>query len=180
MDESASNAEPRFAAFVAIDWADQKHVWSLQPADSEKRQHGEIEHTPKAVESWVAMLSGRFGDQATAVAVEQSRGALVFMLSKYERLHIYPIHPRAAAEFRAALFPSGAKDDPIDAELLLELLVHHRARFRRLNPDTEQTRLVQHSVEGRRLRFHMAVAALADIGERFATGHRRLAQQQFN
>jgi transposase len=28
--------------------------------------------------------------------------------------------------------------------------VHHRARLRRLNPDTEQTRLVQHLVEGRR------------------------------
>lgn len=150
MNEAASGAEPRFAAFVAIDWADQKHVWSLQPADSEKRQHGEIEHTPEAVESWIAMLSGRFGNQAIAVAVEQSRGALVFMLSKYEQRNIYPIHPRAAAQFRAALFPSGAKDDPIDAELLLDLLVHHRARLRRLHPDTEQTRLVQHLVEGRR------------------------------
>lgn len=151
MRETVSGAaEPRFAAFVAIDWADQKHVWSLQPADSEKRQHGQIEHTPEAVESWVAMLTGRFGNQPIAVAVEQSRGALVFMLSKYEQLHIYPIHPRAAAQFRAALFPSGAKDDPIDAELLLDLLVHHRARLRPLRPDTEQTRLVQHLVEGRR------------------------------
>ena len=151
MRETVSGAaEPRFAAFVAIDWADQKHVWSLQPADSEKRQHGQIEHTPEAVESWVAMLTGRFGNQPIAVAVEQSRGTLVFMLSKYEQLHIYPIHPRAAAQFRAALFPSGAKDDPIDAELLLDLLVHHRARLRPLRPDTEQTRLVQHLVEGRR------------------------------
>jgi transposase len=150
MSETISGVEPRFAAFVAIDWADQKHVWSLQPADSERRQHGEMEHTPEAVESWVAMLSGRFRDQPIAVAVEQSRGALVFMLSKYEQLHIYPIHPRAAAQFRAALFPSGAKDDPLDAELLLELLVHHRSRLRRLHPDTEQTRLVQHLVEGRR------------------------------
>ena len=48
------------------------------------------------------------------------------MLGKYEQLHIYPIHPRAAAQFRGALFPSGAKDDPVDAELLLDLLVHHR------------------------------------------------------
>jgi transposase len=82
--------------------------------------------------------------------VEQSRGALVFMLGKYEQLHIYPIHPRAATQFRAALVPSGAKDDPSDAELLLDLLVHHRARLRRLQPDSEQTRLIQHLVEGRR------------------------------
>jgi hypothetical protein len=62
----------------------------------------------------------------------------------------YPIHPRAAAQFRAALYPSGAKDDPVDADLLLDLLVHHRQHLRRLSPDTEQTRLVQHLVEARR------------------------------
>ena len=150
MNETDSGAEPRFAALVGIDWADQKHAWSLQPADSEKRQRGEVDHRPEAVESWVAMLTERFGGQPIAVALEQSRGALVFMLGKYEQLHIYPIHPRAAAQFRGALFPSGAKDDPVDAELLLDLLVHHRSRLRRLKPDTEQTRLVQHLVEGRR------------------------------
>jgi transposase len=62
----------------------------------------------------------------------------------------YPIQPRASAQFRSALIPSGAKDDPSDAELLLDLLVHHRARLRCLRPDSEQTRLIQHLVEGRR------------------------------
>jgi len=113
--ESHSADEPAFGAFVAIDWADRKHVWSMQAAGSERRQHGEIFHTPEAIEVWVGELSSRFHGQPIAVAVEQSRGALVFMLSKYEHLHIYPIHPRAAAQFRAALYLSGAKDDPIDA-----------------------------------------------------------------
>lgn len=150
MSEGTSASEPRFAAFVAIDWADEKHVWSMQAADSDERQRGEVNHNPEAIESWVAILSSRFPGQPIAVAVEQSRGPLVFMLGKYEQLHVYPIHPRAAAQFRAALFPSGAKDDPVDADLLLELLVHHRTHLRRLNPDTEPTRLVQHLVEGRR------------------------------
>jgi transposase len=142
--------EPRFAAYVAIDWGDKKHVWSLQPADSDRRERGEIEHNPEAVAAWAAMLSARFGGRPVAMAVEQSRGPLVFMLGKYEQLRVYPIHPRAAAQFRAALFSSGAKDDPRDAELLLDLLTHHRARLRPLRPDTEQTRLLQHLVEGRR------------------------------
>jgi len=111
---------------------------------------GEIEHRPEAIETWVAMLCSRFGAQLIAIAVEQKRGALVFMLNKYGQLHLYPIHPRAAAQFRAALFPSGVKDDPVDADLLLELLVHHRRHLRRLSPDTEQTRLVQQLVEARR------------------------------
>ncbi len=142
--------EPRFGAFVAIDWGDKKHAWSLQPADSDRRERGEIEHSPEAVAAWAAMLSARFPHQPVALAVEQSRGPLVFMLSKYEHLHIYPIQPRASAQFRTALVPSGAKDDPSDAELLLDLLMHHRARLRCLRPDSEQTRLIQHLVEGRR------------------------------
>ena len=82
--------EPLFAAFVGIDWADQKHVWSLQTADSQKRESGELEHAPEAVEVWVAQLCQRFAQGPIAVALEQSRGALVFMLSKYERLHLFP------------------------------------------------------------------------------------------
>ena len=143
-------AEPDFVALVAIDWADQKHVWSLQASTSQLRERGEIVHTPEAVEAWMSGLRARFGEGPIAVAVEQSRGALVFLLSKYAGLHLYPIHPRTAAQFRAALFPSGAKDDPEDADLLLDLLLHHRERLRRLDPDTEQTRTLQMLVEERR------------------------------
>jgi transposase len=149
-EQPSAAAEPSFAAFVAIDWADEKHVWCAQAADSTAREHGEMDHSPEAIESWVGMLCGRFGDQPIALAVEQSRGALVFMLSKYAQLYLYPIHPRAAAQFRAALFPSGVKDDPLDADLLLDLLVQHRRHLRRLDPDTEETRLVQNLVEARR------------------------------
>jgi transposase len=142
--------EPRFAAFAALDWGDSRHAWSLQPAGSGQTEQGEIEHTPEAVQAWATELSRRFGGQPVAIAVEQSRGPLVFMLGQYSHLHIYPVHPRAASQFRAALFPSGAKDDPADSKLLLELLLHHRPHLRRLNPDTPETRRVQHLVEARR------------------------------
>ena len=150
MNSQRSCSEPSFGAFVAMDWADQKHVWSLQPAGSENREHGEIPHTPEAIDAWAGDLARRFPGRPIALGVEQSRGALVFMLSKYAHFHIYPIHPRAAAQFRAALYPSGAKDDPVDADLLLDLLLQHRRHLRRLNPDTEATRMVQHLVEVRR------------------------------
>src|SRR6266446_411083 len=51
---------------------------------------------------------------------------------------------------RDALYPSGAKDDPRDADLLLDLLLKHRDKLRRLSPDTEATRRVQNLVEERR------------------------------
>jgi hypothetical protein len=55
-----------------------------------------------------------------------------------------------SASMREALYPSGAKDDPRDADLLLELLVLHRDKLRRLTPDNEATRRVQNPVEERR------------------------------
>jgi transposase len=142
--------EPQFAALVGIDWADQKHAWCLQAAGTTQRESGEVEHTPEAVEAWVGQLCQRFGNRPVAVAVEQVKGALVFMLSKYELLHLFPVAPAMSASMRDALYPSGAKDDPRDAELLLDLLMKHRDKLRRLAPDSEATRRVQNLVEERR------------------------------
>ena len=142
--------EPQFAAFVGIDWADRKHVWSLQAANSEKRESGELEQRVETVEAWVGQLCQRFGDRPIAVAVEQVKGALVCMLGKYESLHLFPVPSTMAANMRDALYPSGAKDDPRDADLLLDLLLQHRNKLRRLSPDSEATRRVQNLVEERR------------------------------
>jgi transposase len=122
----------------------------LQAAGSQKRESGELEHSPEAVEVWVAQLCKRFAQGPIAVALEQSRGALVFMLSKYERLHLFPVPSTMAGKMRDALYPSGAKDDPRDADLPLDLLLQHRDELRRLSPDTEATRRVQNLVEERR------------------------------
>jgi Transposase len=131
------NPEIQYAAFLAIDWADEKHVWSLQEANSNTRERGEVDHMPEAVEAWVAQMSQRFAGRPIAVAVEQTRGALVFMLSKYEQLHIFPVPPAMTANLRKAFYSSGAKNDPSDADLLLDLLQMHREKLRRLSPDTE-------------------------------------------
>jgi transposase len=149
-EPSVSTEEPQWAAFLAIDWADQKHVWKLQPAESAPCEQGELEQTPEAIEAWASQLAVRFGGRAIAVALEQCRGAVVFALSKYCHLHLFPVHPSTVAHFRQALVPSGAKNDPGDTGLLLELLLHHRSRLRRLQPDTEQTRELQFLVEVRR------------------------------
>ena len=131
-----------FVALVAIDWADQKHAWALQAGIS-KVEIGSIDHTPEAIEVWAAELRMRFGGQAIAVALEQSRGSLVFMLAKYEHLVIFPVHPTVLVNYRKSFRPSGAKDDPSDARLLLDILTLHRDKLRRLNPDTPETRTLQ-------------------------------------
>lgn len=79
--------------WLGIDWADQKHRWAMRIDGEARIQQGELEHTPEAVEQFVSSLALRFPGQRVAVALEQSRGALLFMLSKYEHLVLYPIHP---------------------------------------------------------------------------------------
>ena len=65
-------------------------------------------------------------------------------------LHLFPVPSTMAARMRKALYPSGSKDDPRDADLLLDLLLQHRDKLHRLSPDTEATRRVQNLVEERR------------------------------
>src|SRR3954452_20900260 len=139
-----------FAAFVAIDWADQKHVWALATADSTCSECGTLEHSPEAIEVWAAELRLRFAGRLVAVALEQSRGALVFALTKYEHLVVFPVHPTTLANYRKSFRPSGAKNDPSDAALLLDVLTLHRDKLRALTPDTPETRTLQFLVEERR------------------------------
>jgi len=147
---SSTIAEPEWAAFTAIDWADNKHFWRLAPGQSGQQEQGEIENTPEAVDTWAMWLSIRFGGRPIAVCLEQSRGGLVYMLAKYPHLVLFPVHPKTAAQYRQTFCPSGAKSDPGDTASLLDLLMRHRERLRQLQPDTIETRLLQLLVEGRR------------------------------
>jgi len=146
----STKSEPEWAAFAAIDWADQKHFWRLVPADTRQQEQGELENTPEAVEVWAASLQQRFDSRPIAVCLEQARGALIYMLSKYAHLVLFPVHPTTAARYRETFCTSGAKDDPNDTASLLDLLLRHRERLRQLQPDTEETRLLQFLVEERR------------------------------
>jgi transposase len=150
MTSTPSLPEQDFAAFVAFDWADREHAWSLQVASTGQREHGTLVHTPAAIEAWAQQLAARFPGRCVAVALEQSRGALIFALRLFPHLVLFPIHPTTSYNYRAAMSPSGSKDDPKDADLLLDLLVHHRDRLRVLPPEDEPTRKLQMLVEKRR------------------------------
>jgi transposase len=75
---------------------------------------------------------------------------LIYALLKYDLFRLYPVNPKQLARFREALTPSGAKDDPADAALLLELLLKHRDRLRPWRPDDPTTRLIGQLAEDRR------------------------------
>ena len=88
---AAAPSEPEFAALAAIDWADKKNFWRLLTAGSRQSEAGELDSTPEAVEVWAANLQQRFGGRPIAVILEQTRGALVYMLTEYPHLVLFPV-----------------------------------------------------------------------------------------
>jgi len=148
----------QWAACAAIDWADRKNSWQVLAAGSHTPQEGEIENTPEAVDSWAADLYHRFQGRPVAVCLEQKRGPLIYMLTKYSHLVLMIAHPNTAAAYRETFAPSGAKDDGNDTASLLDLLLRHPDQLRQLDPDTEETRLLQFLAEDRRRLVNLRTA----------------------
>ena len=144
--------DPReeFAAFVAIDWADEKHAFALQVAGQRGVETGALAQKPEAIGAWAVRLCERFGSRPVAVAVEQSRGALIHALLGFDFLVVFPIHPTTVARFREAFRFSGVKSDPLDTAQILEILTKHLELLKPMRPDTEETRLLGRLAEDRR------------------------------
>ena len=140
----------QFAALVALDWADKKHDVCLYDQATGQREQRIIKHTPEALQEWALGLRTRFGGQAIAVTLEQSRGPLIYALLKYDFFVLYPVNPKTLARYREAFSPACGKDDPSDADYLLDLLQHHRDRLTPWRPDDEKTRTLRLLVEQRR------------------------------
>jgi transposase len=145
-----SNTNEPFAALVGLDWADEKHAVALLATGSQIPERTTLEHTPEALSDWAAQLHQRFAGGKIAIILEQSRGSLLYALLPHAHLVLYPINLQMAAKFRKAFYPSGAKDDPLDADLLLEILLQHRDRLQVWQPDEPVTRQLQLLVEARR------------------------------
>ena len=113
--------ETDYVAFVGIDWANAKHDVCIQGAGSEQREFAVIAHQVEQIDEWAQSLHHRFGSPI-AVAVELTKGPIVYALQKYDFFVIFPVNPSTLARYREAFTPSRAKDDPTDAELALDFL----------------------------------------------------------
>lgn len=130
-----------YAALIAIDWGDQAHVVATLPAPfCASPELSEITHDPEALTDFVCSLQSHFSGKRIAVALEQRKGALINFLSGFDFIDLYPIEPATAGHFRASFYPSGAKSDPVDAVLLLEILCKHPGRLRRWQPQSAEVR----------------------------------------
>lgn len=145
-----STKEPELAAFIGLDWADEKHAVCLRVAETNKIRTFFIEQQPEKLHTWLSDLREKFSNRKIGIAVEKSRGGLIYALMEYDFLILYPINPKSLAKYRESACISGAKDDPSDAELLMDLIYKHRERYRPWSSDTVETRKIQLLSEYRR------------------------------
>lgn len=136
--------------WVGLDWADKQHCLVVRTAPGAEPRAHLVEHTPEALDLWFMELRRQHPQGRMAVAIEQSRGAVLYALMKYDFLAIYPVNPRCLADYRSAFKVSGAKADPSDADLLCELVGLHADRLRPLVVEDVPTRQLRLLVESRR------------------------------
>lgn len=139
-----------YAGFVGWDWADEEHQITLRARGSDRVEGSTIPGRPEAIHNWAIAMRRRFRGERVAVCLEAYRGAVVWALMGYEHLVLFLANPKAAADFRKSLYPSGKKDDPVDSAMLLEYVEKHHEKLRRWNPADPATRALGMLSEHRR------------------------------
>src|SRR5262249_19617395 len=145
-----------YQATVGLDWADQQHdvFVGFANGDSYRRK---IDSRPEAVQEWLLELRSACGEGKIAIALEQRCGALFFQLCTHLFwIDLYPINPHSLASFRKTFFSSQAKDDPVDSQLLEELLRTHPERLRPYQSEPTTERKVDQYCRHRRSLLNLA------------------------
>jgi transposase len=142
--------EKSIRAWIGIDWADEKHDVSIYDVASGKQEALIVRQYPEALQEWLGQLRCKYERGYVAVVLEQGRGGLLNALMGCEFLVLYIINPKSLSSFREAFYGSGATSDPVDAELMREMVRQNPSRFRAWRPDDVQTRSLRLLSEGRR------------------------------
>lgn len=139
-----------FVAIIGIDWADRKHDICEVNCQTNTQHFSVISSQPKSINAWANELKKKYNGQLVAVACELKKGPLIYALSKFTHIVLFTINPSSVAKYRKAFTPSGAKDDPTDAAIQVEILQLHMSKLNVITPDSQSVRCLAQLVEYRR------------------------------
>ncbi len=139
-----------YAAIIGIDWADQKHDIYEVSTETQAHHYSVVSSKPEAIQSWALDLQQRYPNEQVIVVCELKKGPLVYALMKYPHIAIVPVHPTSFARYRKTFQPSGAKADPSDARLQVEMVTAHPDKFSLITPQSPEVRALSQLVESRR------------------------------
>ena len=89
-----------YAAWIGLDWGSDKHALCLQAADRSPVECCTLEQKPEVLHHWFMSLQARFDGRKVAVAIEQTRGAVIHFLLGLDFVHIFRIHPKSLNHYR--------------------------------------------------------------------------------
>lgn len=140
----------KWAALIGIDWGHSQHWIALEPLGQPTETPFALENTPEAIGLWIESLEKRFGGAPVAIAIEASRGSLVYALREVPWITLFPVHPATSTRQRQSFRPAGGKDDVLDALVLLEILRLHQHRLRPLQIADSDAHLLRELSRSRR------------------------------
>ena len=155
----------KYVLSVGLDWADQTHAVCQRAWTDGQRQVWAIGADPASVQAWLVALKALAGAQGrVAIGFEQNRGALFEMLRPHtDWIDLYPLNPLTVSKYREAFFTSGAKDDPVDGQLIEEILYHHLDRLRPYQAPEPELRELDLLCQQRRKAVDAAVACQNEL-----------------
>ena len=101
MDSGESEVD--YAAFMGLDWGSERHSVALQTAGCTEVETFTIKQTPEDLHSWFIKLQEKCGGRPVAVAIEQTKGAVIHALLSYRFVHVFRINPLSLANYRKGL-----------------------------------------------------------------------------
>lgn len=150
METKQQSLSDTFAAFIGMDWGDAEHVYQIFDVTSQNIKEGKLQQDPNALTKWAADMQKLYPQQKIAIAIEQSKGAIINFLMEYDFFVIYVVAPKLAAKYRQAFKSSGAKDDRNDSGFILDILMRHREKLCPWRLEDPQTRKLQILTQKRR------------------------------
>ena len=139
-----------FSALIGIDWADKKHDIHELPMDSSQASFSVISANSESIFDWANELRIKYPNGHVAIACELKKGPLVYALEQFDHIVLFPINPQTVAKYRQAFSFSGAKDDPTDARIMVDLLQTQMHKFSPHFPDKPAVRALALLTQNRR------------------------------
>jgi len=140
----------KFAAYIGMDWGDKEHVYRIKDSKSDQIKEQKLTQRPDILQKWVSDLQRTYPGEKIAIAIEQSKGAVINFLRQYDFVVVFVVNPKLAAKYRQAFKSSGAKDDGNDSGFILDILTRHRDRLTPWRIEDDTTRMLQILTEKRR------------------------------
>jgi transposase len=116
--------------FGGLDWAKAHHHICIVDKEGQIVERFRFDHSGPRWEEFRRKIQQYEG---LGVAVETSQGAVVEQLLG-SGVTVYPVHPKAAKEYRKRQAPSGTKDDQLDSWSLADALRMDGKEWRPLSP----------------------------------------------